>query len=68
MGHKVQIATSRFSKKQKKLENKFGIVINRFDISGNYIKGIKGEKDKYINFLKDKNFDVIYLCSSAMDI
>ena len=59
MGHKVQIATSRFSKKQKKLENKFGIVINRFDISGNYIKGIKGEKDKYINFLKDKNFDVI---------
>ena len=59
MGHKVHVATSRIHKKQKKYEYKFDIFINRFDISGNFIKGIKGEKKRYISFLKKGNFDAI---------
>lgn len=59
MGHRVHVATSRTHSKQKKYERKFNISINRFDVSGNFIKGIKGEKEKYINFLKKGDFDTI---------
>ena len=59
MGHRVHVATSRIDSKQKKYERKFDILINRFDVSGNYIKGIKGEKNGYINFLKKGKFDTI---------
>ena len=56
MGHKVHVATSRIDSKQKKYEKKFDISINRFDISGNYIKGIKGEKEKIFKFFKKGKF------------
>lgn len=60
-GHKVTVATSRFNKKLKKNEIKKNIKIKRFEIRGNLIRGIKGEKKSYQNFLLKNKFDIVFI-------
>ena len=54
--HEVHILTS-FHPDRKKLQKKY--YIHDFKISGNYVKGIKGEKKKVLSFLNQEFFDQI---------
>ena len=60
-GHNITVATSRFNKKLKKMEIRNKIKINRFEITGNLIRGIKGEKKSYQNFLLQNKFDIVFI-------
>jgi glycosyltransferase involved in cell wall biosynthesis len=57
MGHKVTIATSKTSEPRKKIIN--GVEIVEFEITGNDSFGVKGEINKYQNFLKKSSFDIV---------
>ncbi len=56
-GHEVTVATTKLSNRTNYELN--GVKIVEFDISGNQVNGIKGEKKKYQDFIKKGNFDVI---------
>ena len=60
-GHKISIATSRFQNNLKKFEYKKKLRINRFNISGNKVRGFKGETKEYQNFLLSRKFDAILI-------
>lgn len=55
--NKVEIATSKEKKRLFKKLN--GVKINEFEISGNQVKGFKGETRRYQDFLLKNNFDLI---------
>ncbi len=59
LGHNITVATSLFDKKLPRFEKINNINVYRFNISGNYVKGIKGKIEDYQNFLIKKRFDVI---------
>lgn len=56
----VCVATRQVNKLSK-YEMHNGIHIYRFDVKYNYLKRPKGEIKRYLNFLKDENFDIIIL-------
>jgi glycosyltransferase involved in cell wall biosynthesis len=56
-GHSVTIATTKLP--QRKYRSLNGVSISEFNISGNFVTGLKGEVDKYREFLLNSNFDVI---------
>lgn len=56
-GHKVTVVTSAHP--ERKTSNINGVNIRAFEISGNFVRGISGEVDKYQNFLRSSNFDII---------
>jgi len=56
-GHDVTVATSKLDNRQSPLHN--GVKIVGFDVSGNAVNGIKGEKKKYQDFLRSEKFDVV---------
>lgn len=56
-GHDVTVATTKLPNRDKKIHN--GVKIVEFTISGNQVRGIEGEKEKYISFLKKENFDIV---------
>ncbi|MBI5324348.1 MAG: hypothetical protein HZB41_03560 [Ignavibacteriae bacterium] len=56
-GHEVTIATSALGDREDLKIN--GVNVEEFSINGNYVRGIKGEKDKYIEFLQDSKYHVI---------
>lgn len=56
-GHDVTIATSKLA--ERKDLNMNGVKIEEFGIQGNCIRGIKGDKEKYINYILNSNFDII---------
>lgn len=61
--NKVEIATSiiDYSYKNKYSNNiNKKIKINRFNISGNLVKGYSGDISKYTRFLLNSNFDIIF--------
>tara|TARA_A100001011_G_scaffold361584_1_gene409797 strand:- start:281 stop:1402 length:1122 start_codon:yes stop_codon:yes gene_type:complete len=60
-GNKITIATSRFKNSLKKLEYKNNLKIIRFNISGNKVRGFKGDTKEYQNFLLNTKFDVILI-------
>tara|TARA_E500000178_G_C16922077_1_gene707705 strand:+ start:93 stop:1217 length:1125 start_codon:yes stop_codon:yes gene_type:complete len=60
-GNKITIATSRFKNSLKKLEYKNNLRIIRFNISGNKVRGFKGDTKEYQNFLLNTKFDVILI-------
>lgn len=54
--HEVHILTS-FHPDRKKIQKKY--YIHDFKISGNYVRGIRGEKKKVLSFLNQEFFDQI---------
>ena len=60
LGHDVTIATKYSSDRNYLILN--GVAIESFKLSGNSVEGIEGtedEKTRYINFVKNGNFDII---------
>lgn len=57
MGHEVTVATTKLSERKEKEMN--GVKIAEFDVSGNFMRGMKGEVKKYQEFLVKNNFDVV---------
>ena len=68
--HKISIATSRFQNNLKKFEYKKKLRIYRFNITGNKVRGFKGETKEYQNFLLSRKFDaiLIYAANSGIDL
>lgn len=60
-GHKITIATSKYKNNLKKIEYKNKLRINRFNISGNKVRGFKGDTREYQNFLLNTKFDAILI-------
>lgn len=56
-GHQVTVATAYDPKRD--FEELNGVKIKEFKISGNSVKGIKGEKKKYQDFIINSNYDII---------
>jgi len=59
LGHDVSVATSKLNFLEQEVLN--GVKINRFDISGNFVVGIKGEIQKYLTFINNNEFDIIVI-------
>lgn len=57
-GHKVNVATSYI--KSRTALNHNGVQINQFDVTGNFVRGFRGEVDRYRDFLASNNFDLVF--------
>ena len=55
-GHDVSIATSQI-KSRTTLELN-GVQIEEFDVAGNFVRGFRGEVNKYRDFLVKSKFDL----------
>jgi glycosyltransferase involved in cell wall biosynthesis len=55
--YKVEIATSK--EKTRKFKQLNNVKINEFEVSGNLVKGFKGQTKDYQNFLLKNNFELI---------
>lgn len=56
-GHDVTVATSAMSSRKSCVIN--GVKIEEFHITGNLVKGVKGEIERYQTFLRTANFDIL---------
>ena len=57
LGHDITVATSKLpNRKSNRIK---GVNIKEFDISGNLVRGIEGEKEKYKKYLINSEFDII---------
>lgn len=56
-GHDVTVATTRLKERTSKEID--GVEVEEFAISGNAARGIRGEQDRYRDFLLDGDFDVV---------
>lgn len=59
LGHEVTVATTKIPERQVSEYN--GVTIQEFTVSGNKAKGLKGEVEKYRDFVKQGSFDIIML-------
>ena len=57
MGHDVTVATSHDPTRMQK--NISGVKVEEFNISGNSVRGIWGEKERYVEFLRNSDFDIV---------
>ena len=57
LGHDVTVASSRLP--EREFDELNGVRIEEFDVSGNAVRGISGEADRYRDFLLGSDFDVI---------
>jgi len=57
-GHDVSIATSQI-KSRTTLELN-GVQIEEFDVAGNFVRGFRGEVNKYRDFLVKSKFDLVF--------
>lgn len=57
LGHQVTVATSKAA--QRDFEELNGVRVVQFDVSGNAVRGYRGDADSYRNFLLHSDFDVI---------
>lgn len=57
-GHEVNVATTKSSARAS-LKNS-GVDIIEFDVSGNLVKGIRGEVNNYRDFLTTQTFDIVF--------
>jgi glycosyltransferase involved in cell wall biosynthesis len=60
--YEIHIATSYNHQRTKYQINKFNI--HQFNITGNFVRGYKGNINQYQNFLIDSNFDLIIFYAS----
>ncbi len=56
-GHTVTVATTKLDNRESLTHN--GVKIVEFEISGNTVNGIKGEKQKYQDYLRKEEFDIV---------
>ncbi len=56
-GHDVTVATTRLSERSD--ADIGGVRIAEFDISGNAVRGMSGEVDRYRAFVRDGGFDIV---------
>ena len=56
-GHSVTVATTRMEERASATLN--GVRIEGFDISGNLVRGIAGERERYLDLLRASEFDVM---------
>lgn len=56
-GHDVTVATTKLPTRNAGIIN--GVKIVEFDISGNFVRGLTGEVERYKNYLLNSDFDVI---------
>jgi len=56
-GHDVTVATTQLEERTAREID--GVKVEEFAISGNAVRGIQGEQDRYGNFLLNGNFDVV---------
>lgn len=56
-GHEVTVATSRMSEPRELPLD--GVAIEEFEVHGNAVRGIEGETDRYQEFLRLGDFDVM---------
>lgn len=56
-GHDVTVATTKLPNRENLVHN--GVKIVEFNVSGNQVNGIKGEKNAYTSYLLKEKFDVI---------
>lgn len=57
LGHELTVATSKHS--ERNFESLNGVKISGFAISGNLVRGIEGESERYRNYLLSSDADVI---------
>ena len=57
LGHDVTVATTKLPERNKNVIN--GVKIEGFDISGNLVRGLTGDIEKYEKFLIESDFDVV---------
>ncbi|KKP95276.1 MAG: Glycosyl transferase group 1 [Candidatus Moranbacteria bacterium GW2011_GWD2_36_12] len=57
LGHDVTVATTKLSERRENIVN--GVNLAEFEISGNFVRGLSGEVEKYEKFLIESDFDVI---------
>lgn len=57
-GHQVIVLTSLHPRREKTVLIN-GVLVISFDISGNLIKGIKGDADEYIQYILNEKYDVL---------
>src|SRR3954464_8829240 len=57
LGHQVTVATSKAEKRTSKLIN--GVIIQEFNLTGNFVEGIHGDTTSYEHFLLNSDFDII---------
>jgi glycosyltransferase involved in cell wall biosynthesis len=57
LGHEVTVATTRLPERAEKAVN--GVRIAEFEISGNLVRGFRGDVESYRRFLLESDFDVI---------
>jgi len=58
-GHDVTVATSRHSDRENLEIN--GVKVREFDITGNQVRGYRGDIDRYRHFLEHQDFDILTL-------
>ncbi len=56
LGHEITIATTKLSERKNKIING---VKEEFDIKGNLVRRLRGETEKYKEFLINSDFDII---------
>lgn len=56
-GHDVTVATTRIPDRMAGSQN--GVRIREFEISGNLVNGLKGEVERYQEFLLSSDFDIV---------
>ena len=57
LGHDVTVATTKMSERKESCIK--GVKISEFSISGSFVRGLKGDIEKYEKFLIESDFDVI---------
>ena len=57
LGHDVTVATTKISERKESCIK--GVKISEFSISGSFVRGLKGDIEKYEKFLIESDFDVI---------
>lgn len=60
MGHQVTVATSRHPDRAFDA-TRSGVRVVSFDMSGNAVKGMRGDIEKYQKFLREHDFDAILI-------
>ncbi len=58
-GHQITIATSKLIERTSTIHN--SVVIKEFDVSGNSNRGMKGEVQKYRDFILSEDYDVLLM-------
>jgi len=56
-GHDVSVATTRIATRRSSNHN--GVAVIEFSVSGNHVRGLQGEVDRYRDFLSESKFDIV---------